>query len=60
MGMKITKTNDKRIGLNITLKHQKNTNQNKNTKAKTKNKKCVRSKYKQIRLYFKLVLNKAS
>jgi hypothetical protein len=45
--MKITKTNDKRIGLKLTPKHPKK-NQNKNTKAKTKNKKCVGSKYKQI------------
>jgi hypothetical protein len=41
MGMKITKTNDKKV--NTPKK-----NQNKKTKVKTKNTKCVRSKHKQI------------
>lgn len=47
MGMKTTKTNDKKIYLNLNPKH-KTHDQNKNTKAKIKNTKCVRPKYKHI------------
>jgi hypothetical protein len=45
--MKITKTYDKRIGLNLNSKHKMKRSKQEH-KAKIKNTKCAKTKYKQI------------